>query len=240
MPTKPMLTYKAIGWLLTYPQADLIAALPELQQVIAAEGLLSVSVENNLLRFTAALGTGDLIDLQEAYVGLFDKSRQASLHLFEHVHGESRDRGMAMVNLREIYVAAGLFQDEGELPDYLPMYLEYLSILPRNDAKAGLADVAPILQGIHRQLARRGSGYAAPLAAMLELAAVKPLAAETDETEARDDTPEAIDRAWEEQAVAFGPENDPARDNDCGRASAMVARMTAQSATLSRTEARHD
>ncbi|WP_374312202.1 nitrate reductase molybdenum cofactor assembly chaperone [Dongia sp.] len=240
MPKKPMLTYKAIGWLLTYPQADLIAALPELQQVIAGEGLLSVSTENNLLRFTAALGTGDLIDLQEAYVGLFDKSRQASLHLFEHVHGESRDRGMAMVNLREIYAAAGLFQDEGELPDYLPMYLEYLSILPDKEAKAGLVDVAPILQGIHRQLARRESAYAAPLAALLELAAVKPLAVEAEETEARDDTPEAIDRAWEEQAVAFGPENDPTRGDDCGRASAMVARMNAQSATPSRTEARHD
>lgn len=240
MSRNPMLTYKAIGWLLTYPEAEQIAALPELQQVIATEGLLGVSLENNLLRFTASLATADLIDLQEAYVGLFDKSRQTSLHLFEHVHGESRDRGMAMVNLREIYMAAGLFQDESELPDYLPLYLEYLSVLPGTEARAGLADVAPILQGIYRQLVRRESGYAAPLAALLELAGVKPSAVEAEETEARDDTPEAIDRAWEEQAVAFGPENDPTQGNDCGRASAMVARMNAQSATSSRTEARHD
>ncbi|WP_374649856.1 nitrate reductase molybdenum cofactor assembly chaperone [Dongia sp.] len=235
-----MLTYKAIGWLLTYPQADLMAALPELQQVVASEGMLSVSTENTLFRFTASLGTGDLIDLQEAYVGLFDKSRQASLHLFEHVHGESRDRGMAMVNLREIYMEAGLFQDESELPDYLPLYLEYLSVLPAREAHAGLVDVAPILQGIHRQLDRRESGYAAPLAALLELAGVKPLAVAPEETEARDDTLEAIDRAWEEQAVVFGPENDPTNGNNCGRASAMVARMTAQSATPSRTEVLHD
>lgn len=240
MPKKPMLTYKAIGWLLTYPQVELIAALPDLQRVLAAEGLLSVSTENYLLKFTASLATADLIDLQEAYVGLFDKSRQASLHLFEHVHGESRDRGMAMVNLREIYVAAGLFPDEGELPDYLPLYLEYLSVLPGKEARAGLTDVAPILQSIHRQLARRENGYAAPLAALLEIAGVKPLVVEAEETEARDDTPEAIDRAWEEQAVAFGPENDPTRGDDCGRASAMVARMNAQNATPSRTEARHD
>jgi nitrate reductase delta subunit len=239
MSSRPNLTYKAIGWLLTYPESNLIEALPELQQAIAAEGLLSVSAENNLLRFTASLATSDLIELQEAYVGLFDKSRQASLHLFEHVHGESRDRGMAMVNLREIYANAGLFQDEGELPDYLPMYLEYLSVLPAAEARAGLTDVAAILQAIHRQLARRDNAYAAPLAALLDLAGVKPLPLEAEATEARDDTPEAIDRAWEEQAVAFGPDNDPTRNSDCGRASAMVARMSAQN-TSSRTEARHD
>jgi nitrate reductase delta subunit len=239
MPARPNLTYKAIGWLLTYPESNLIDALPELQQAVATEGLLSLSAENSLLRFTASLATSDLIELQEAYVGLFDKSRQASLHLFEHVHGESRDRGMAMVNLREIYANAGLFQDEGELPDYLPMYLEYLSMLPAAEARAGLTDVVPILQAIHRQLARRDNAYAAPLAALLDLAGVKPLAADAETAEAPDDTPEAIDRAWEEQAVAFGPDNDPTRNSDCGRASAMVARMNAQS-TSSRTEARHD
>ncbi len=234
MQAAPNLTLRSIGWLLTYPEADLVAALPELQQAIHAEGQLGLSTENGLFRFTSSLAGTELIELQENYVGLFDRSRQASLHLFEHVHGESRDRGMAMVNLRDIYAAAGLFQQDGELPDYLPMYLEYLSILPREKAKAGLNDVGPILQNLHRELVRRDSSYAVLIAALLDIAGLKTLKTDGVEREARDDTPEAIDRAWEEQAVAFGPDNDPTSESGCGRASAMVARMNAQNATPSR------
>lgn len=236
MAKKQTLTFKALGWLLTYPESGLVESMPDILSVMKEEGLVLAADLVAVTRFASRLGAQDLIEAQERYVGLFDKSRQVSLHLFEHVHGESRDRGMAMVNLREVYGAAGLFPDESELPDFLPMYLEYLSLLPRDRALAGLADVAPILQGIHKGLARRESDYAVLLGILLDLAKVKPLV-EVEAAEPLDDTPEAIDRAWEEHAVAFGPENDPQKSDDCGRASAMLARMNAQGAQTTGKEA---
>ena len=176
MATEQARTFKAIGWLLAYPDAGLISAVPDILDAVADEALLTTTGLAGLQHFAVGLAAEDLIDAQENYVGLFDKSRQVSLHLFEHVHGESRDRGMAMVNLREIYVGAGLFPDPTELPDFLPMYLEYLSLLPPARARAGLSDVAPILQAIHKRLVARGSDYAAPFVALLDLANVQPLA----------------------------------------------------------------
>lgn len=219
-------TFQAIGWLLTYPEAPLLAAAPEILEVMEEERLLTATRLASLRRFVEDMRAEDLIEAQERYVGQFDRSRQISLHLFEHVHGESRDRGMAMVNLREVYLAAGLAPDSTELPDFLPMYLEYLSRLPLSEARNGLGDVAPILQVLHKRLAQRGSRYADLVCALLDIAGVKPLALDKgSDVEPADDTPEAIDRAWEETAVAFGPENDPQKGGDCGRASAMMERI---------------
>lgn len=228
MAQQQTLTFKALGWLLTYPDAAVVGAVPDILAALRQEALLPPAQLDELARFAGTLAARDLIEAQESYVGVFDKSRQVSLHLFEHVHGESRDRGMAMVNLREVYGAAGLFADETELPDFLPMYLEYLALLPLDQARTGLKDVALILQAIHKGLITRESPYAIPLDNLLYLAGEKPLL-DAVEVE-RDDTPEAIDRAWEEQAVAFGPENDPQKSSDCGRASVMLARMNAQGA----------
>src|SRR5690606_7968791 len=148
---------------------DWVGALPELLGAIAEEGLLGRDRLAGLAAFAGQLQAQDLIDAQEAYVGLFDRSRRVSLHLFEHVHGESRDRGMAMVNLGELYAAAGLLADPSELPDFLPMYLEYLSILPPEQARRSLGDVGAILQAIHARLVERDSGYQAIFAALLDL-----------------------------------------------------------------------
>jgi len=236
MAEKKIVTFKALGWVLAYPDGNLVTAIPDILSVMRKEALVNAAHLVDVARLANQIAAGDLIDAQENYVGLFDKSRQVSLHLFEHVHGESRDRGMAMVNLREVYGAAGLFPDETELPDFLPMYLEYLSLLPVDRALAGLRDVAPILQEIHKGLVTRASDYAIPLSILLYLADVKPLA-DVTVPEPLDDTPEALDRAWEEHAVAFGPENDPQLGGDCGRASAMVARMTAHGAQTTVKEA---
>lgn len=222
-------SYKALGWMLTYPEAEWIAALPELIAALAAEGLLDRRRLAEMRAFAGQLGARDLIDAQERYVGLFDRSRRVSLHLFEHVHGESRDRGMAMVNLRELYTAAGLVSDPNELPDFLPMYLEYLSLLPSEQARRSLSDVGPILQAIHARLEERDDPYKAVFAALLDLAGLAPAKIE-GAAEAPDDTPEALDKAWEEAAVTFGPENDPAKGGGCGRAGAMLERMNAMEA----------
>ncbi len=222
-------SYKALGWMLTYPEGEWIAALPELIAAIAEERLLGRRRAAELRDFADRLRSQDLIDAQEQYVGLFDRSRRLSLHLFEHVHGESRDRGMAMVNLREIYLAAGLLADPNELPDFLPMYLEYLSLLPPDQAQRSLGDVGPILQSIRARLEERDSPYKAVFAALLDLAGLAPEPT-VGAAEPADDTPEAIDRVWEETAVTFGPENDPAKSGGCGRAGAMLERMNAMDA----------
>lgn len=231
-----MKTIKALGLMLTYPDEGLLFALPGLVGAIREEGVLGPTQVGQLDRFVRDFRAMDLIEIQERYVGLFDRSRRVSLYLFEHVHGDSRDRGMAMVNLRDIYAAAGLEADARELPDYLPMYLEYLSMLPATEAKRGLSDVGPILQSIHARLEERRSPYAVLLAGLLELAGLP--ASVRGEALPADDTPEALDRAWEEAAVTFGPENDPARTGGCARADAMLDRMNTLDAAKSGGEAR--
>ena len=231
-----MRTLKALSWLLRYPDASLRQALPEVIEAIDAEQALSVPRMSDLQRLVSTLEADDFIEAQERYVELFDRSRRSSLYLFEHVHGDSRDRGMAMVNLRELYAGAGLEPATEELPDYLPMYLEYLSVLPQEQARQGLCDVGPILQAIHARLVERGSIYAAVFAGVLQLAGLEPDTACV--TEPEDDSPESIDRAWEETAVAFGPQNDPTQSGGCGRAAAMLERMLATDTPVMSAETR--
>lgn len=111
----------------------------------------------------------DLLDAQAAYSELFDRGRATSLLLFEHVHGESRDRGQAMVDLLAQYERHGLILDSRELPDHLPLYLEYLAQLPQEEALRGLRDVAPILALLHARLQQRDSRYALLFELLLNL-----------------------------------------------------------------------
>lgn len=94
-----MKTLRALAALLSYPSADLIAAADEIREAIDGDGILPLAVRTELHRLIDDLAGGDLYDLQERYGLLFDRTRSLSLHLFEHVHGESRDRGQAMVDL---------------------------------------------------------------------------------------------------------------------------------------------
>jgi nitrate reductase delta subunit len=144
---------------------------------------------------------------------------------------------MAMVNLGELYAAAGLLPDPHELPDFLPMYLEYLSLLPADQARRSLGDVGPILQGVHARLEERDSPYQAVFAALLDLAGLAPQRIE-GAAEPADDTPEALDRVWEEAAVTFGPENDPQKSGGCSPAGAIVERMNALDSAQRAREAR--
>lgn len=222
---------KALAALLTYPEARLVEALDEVEQAIWAEPGLDHRVQTEIAGLIAELRSGDLIDAQERYVALFDRSRSLSLHLFEHVHGDSRDRGPAMVDLLNLYRSHGFDLGAGELPDYLPAYLEYASLLDPAAGKAALAEVAHIVAPIRDRLTKRGSAYAALLDGVLALAEA-PAPAVDAETEAADDDFEALDRAWEEAAVTFGPENAPTgqgtgQGDDCGRAQEILRRMNA-------------
>jgi len=203
-------TFKALSLLLSYPTAELQDAMPDIGAVLAADKRLAPAVLLALDALALSLARGDLYTLQESYVMLFDRSRTLSLNLFEHVHGESRERGGAMVSLIETYRAGGFEPATTELPDHLPVLLEFLSTRPLADAQDILADAAHILDALRARLVRRESAYAAAFAALLHLAGSRADAAAVAEMLARpDDDPTdltALDAVWEETEVTFGPD----------------------------------
>ena len=219
-------TLKALSALLTYPTAELQAATGEISEVLDADNLIPGRIRDQLHTLLSELATGDLYDLQERYVLLFDRSRSLSLHLFEHVHGESRDRGQAMVDLRSLYLRHGLDLDVRELPDYLPMFLEFLAQLPDAEAREHLSEVLHILTALRIRLTKRSSPYAGVFLALESVAGGKPdskalalvLAEEEDDPEDGD----ALDRVWEEEQVQFGPAGP---DSGCPQVNDMLARM---------------
>lgn len=219
-----MKTYRALAALLTYPTEDLVAAAEEIDNALLTEGLLSVAARRSVGRLLRELRTSDLMELQERYVGLFDRTPSLSLHLFEHVHGNSRDRGPAMVDLIELYRRHGVEIAAHELPDFLPLFLEFLGEVPAEEARTMLADVAPLMAQIQVRLARRGSAYAGVLAALLALAGAAPLAAESAPPPEQEDSLEALDKAWEDREVRFGGGTTETA-GACGKAAAMVRRM---------------
>lgn len=205
-----MKTFQALSLLLTYPSADLQAAVPAIRDILRLEGLISPSRMPALEGLLRDIAQRDLYDLQERYVLLFDRSRTLSLNLFEHIHGESRDRGGAMVDLLEMYRAGGLDLDGIELPDHLPVVLEYLSTRPLEEARGILGDAGHILVALSERLRRRETPYAAVLEALVLIAAARTATEEARALlEQQDDNPEdlaALDAVWEEAQVTFGPD----------------------------------
>ena len=220
-----ILTLKALSALLTYPDEALARGTAEIETALRDEALLDASAIEGLRPLLAELGSRDLFDLQERFVLLFDRSRSLSLNLFEHVHGESRARGQAMVDLLETYRAGGFEPVGPELPDHLPMLLEFLAARPLDEAREVLADTVHILVTLRDRLDRRQSPYAPVFAALASLAAAPPAAEALAEIAAHpEDDPEdlaALDAVWEEAAVTFGP--DPNAGCPAGRE--MLSRM---------------
>lgn len=163
-------TLRALALLLGYPDAGLREVLPRLADAIDAEAALPKARRAELRAFIGEMQRIDPIDLEARYVELFDRGRATSLHLFEHVHGDSRDRGPAMVDLAQTYDRAGLQLVPGELPDYLPVVLEFASTQPPAQAREFLRETAHIVRAIFSALLERGSAYAAVTAAVLDLA----------------------------------------------------------------------
>lgn len=213
----PVYTWRALAALLEYPSQALLDNLGALRAAIAEEGIADPVLLAPLLE---RLSAEDLIELQSDYVDTFDRGRSTSLLLFEHVHGESRDRGQAMIDLKAQYAQAGLEVASTQLPDYLPMFLEYCSMLPREDAQDAIDEIAHIGVSIGRALRRRGSPYAAVFAALAAVAGGS-LDESQEERAARtgqagpgaaasapaagfeDWMPEAMDAAWVEEPVTF-------------------------------------
>src|SRR5690606_29131166 len=199
---------KVISLLLDYPTEQLREGYLELAKAISGAREISPEQRGALRLLLEELVGGDLMDVQERYSELFAKGRALSLLLFEHVHGESRDRGQAMVDLMAQYEAAGFAIGVRELPDDIPLYLEYLATREDVEAREGLADVPPLRARVAARLEARHSAHAACLRAVLQIAGepVQETRASLREqvaAEERDDSLEALDRVWEEEQVNF-------------------------------------
>jgi nitrate reductase delta subunit len=217
--------FKALSALLTYPTKELQDACGEIRAKIEGVAAIPQRVRNQLDTLVTELASGDLYDLQERYVLLFDRTRSLSLHLFEHVHGESRDRGQAMIDLKNLYEEHGLSISAAELPDFVPLFVEFLSTLPMAEACALLGQPVHILSALAERLRKRSSAYEAVFRALVALAAAKPkddaLSALLQEPDADADDLAALDKAWEDEPVRFGPgAGDGCKDN-------LVARIRA-------------
>jgi len=223
-------TFKALSALLSYPTEEIKAAAPELKAVIAAEALVPDEQRRALDELLGQIVESDLYDLQEEYVVLFDRTRALSLHLFEHVHGESRDRGQAMVDLQRLYEDGGLVIEASELPDYLPLFLEFLSTRPLTEVRDLLGQPLHVIAALGQRLRQRESLYAAVMDALVAIAEGEAeMAAVTALLETPDDDPDdlaALDRVWEEAAVEFGP-GSPETEG-CPNVSGMLRRMGAR------------
>lgn len=199
---------KVISLLLDYPDETLVEGREELEQAIIQAREISPQQRGALFELLELICSNDLMDGQEHYGALFGRGRSLSLLLFEHVHGESRDRGQAMVDMLAQYEAAGFVLGIKELPDYLPLHLEFLSTREDIEAREGLADVAHLLALLAARLEERESAYASCFRALLQIAGAEPQQAvaglrEQVTREPRDDSLEALDKVWEEEAVDF-------------------------------------
>lgn len=217
-------SYRALAVLLSYPTSATAALMPAVAAALEGERLVPAPLVRKLTPLLNELSADDLYDAQSRYVDLFDRTRSLSLQLYEHVHGESRDRGQAMVELLKLYSSRGLELTAKELPDHLPVFLEFLSQQPADDAAVLLGEAAHVLEALRERLKKRQSAYAQVFDALLALAdaerngeAIRALMQEPD------DDPndlEALDKAWAEEQVTFGPDK-----AGCPKAEAMIGQM---------------
>lgn len=217
-------TYSALAVLLSYPTVETAALMPSAMQALALDGIVPLRLMRALAPLARELAQDDLYDVQARYVDLFDRTRSLSLQLYEHVHGESRDRGQAMVELLKLYSSHGLELTAKELPDHLPVFLEFLSQRPVDEAAALLGQAAHVLEALRERLRKRETPYACVFDALVAIVeadrnpeALKALLQEPD------DNPndlEALDRAWAEEQVTFGPDQ-----VGCPKATDVLRRM---------------
>jgi nitrate reductase delta subunit len=216
-------TYRALAVLLSYPTEQTAALIPASMVALANEAIVPAALLARLAPLAEELAQDDLYEVQARYVDLFDRSRSLSLQLYEHVHGESRDRGQAMLELLKLYSSHGLELTAKELPDHLPVFLEFLSQRPAEEAAMLLGQAAHVLEALRERLKRRDAIYTRVFDALVALVASErdgdALKALLQEPEDNPDDLEALDRAWAEEQVTFGPDK-----VDCPKA-ALLSRM---------------
>lgn len=191
------LSLRVLARLLSYPDDELRSHLLAMRDALHTERAITGGRLAELDVLMDTLSSGDPLDTEAVYVQLFDSGRATSLHLFEHVHGDSRDRGPAMIDLAQTYDKAGLHLAPGELPDYLPVVLEFVSTQPSREARAFLSEMAHIFNAIFSALQQRQSAYASVIGALLELAGEKAQAIKLAPEE-------PLDESWVEPVVFDG------------------------------------
>lgn len=221
---------KVIGRLLAYPEPDFLHALPECKTIIREQEVFEPRLVQKLDTFIDQMAAQDILDLQETYVDLFDRSPSLSLHLFEHIHGDSRDRGKALADLADLYSDSGLDINVTETPDYLPLFLEFASMLPRNEAIQHISVIGNILIALRDRLKQRGSDYSLVLECLISAASglsgygmfpeTKPLVAKTDASSL-----EELDHEWEEQFAFDNTAN--TQSTGCPKVQDILNRMDA-------------
>ena len=205
MSKSPALLLRALSALLAYPDAELRAALPEIVEAIRNARAVDTTMREDLVALADEIASSDALEAEGRYVDLFDRGRRTSLNLFEHVHGDGRQRGPAMLELKQRYLDAGLEPVADELPDHLPLLLEYLSCRDAGEVRDTIGEIAHILRVLGNTLLQRHSRYAAVMAALLALGGEKGLDAQAPVPPAED-----IDQAWEEKPAFAPPEPNPA------------------------------
>lgn len=222
-----MKTLKVMGLFLTYPEKEMVGAVPEMLRVLKEENWISPAAFRRIENLAAHLTLRDLLDVQEDYVDLFDRTPSLSLHLFEHVHGDGRERGPAMVDLADVYRKKGFEISGKEMPDYLPLFLEYLSTLAVEEARENLGNVVNILAAVGGRLEKRQTPYAAVFSALEEAAQRKPdakaVALALQRASGAAATQSELDDAWEEQFAFNGTADSQA--GGCPKVGNIVARL---------------
>jgi len=218
-----MIILKVISRLLDYPSTELFNAADELINIVRGEKSVNEKNKIALIEFIIKLTARDLYDAQESYDLLFDRGRALSLLLFEHVHGESRDRGQAMVNLMNVYKSKGFEVDSSQLPDYIPLYLEFLSEQDDDFAEEWLGDICHLMTMLSERLIDRECYYSVLFDSLIDLSGMtvdRHEVAAAVKKEERDDTIEAIDKEWEDKEIKF---DDPVQTGEqCPSASSGI------------------
>ncbi len=223
-----MKTLKALAALLSYPTKELINELKQIEDVIEAEGILSPDNQQDIKQLTNYMQNKNLLDLEEEYTELFDRTPSLCLNMFEHIYQDSRDRGQALSDLVEIYKEAGLELKTENLPDYLPLFLEYLSTLNKEDAIKNLSGAVDITALLALRLKNRASLYGYVFKALQSLSLenynknnIKKALTENDGSLANLDE---LDELWEEQ-MAFENKANSTEQNSCPQVKEMVSRI---------------
>lgn len=227
------LTLRSLAALLGYPSEELRAAIPELREALSSERALPRAARRRLDPLLDRLERDDVLESQSNYSELFDRSRSLSLHLFEHVHGDNRERGQAIIDLGQQYMEKGFLLDSPELPDFIPVFAEFASCLSPEEARDWLGQPLHVFAALEERLSKRGADYAAVLGALIALAQAKPDQEALNELreKAPSDDPSRIDEEWEERAVTF------MASHEMGGPTGIVARLRAAGKAM--TAARH-
>jgi nitrate reductase delta subunit len=199
------MTLRSLAVLLAYPSDEIRAHIDDIREALANERALPRAALRRLEPLMERLQADEVLDAQAAYTELFDRARSLSLHMFEHVHGDSRERGQALIDLGKQYIDQGLMMKGGELPDFIPVFFEYASCLPPHEAREALGQPVHVFAALEERLIARGSDYAAVLGAAVALAGIRPdraAVAELDQKAPSDD-PARIDQEWEEAPITF-------------------------------------